>query len=112
MNRFANKVLQLRETNAELKIRSDPTTPMTPSPCDLTNDKLNNKVTGNSTSDVEKVQNRDETDGVVQSKNSTNMGRPKNRETSEMANSTENIIESSDRGVDSGVIGLKMSSSD
>ena len=50
---------------------------MTPSYCDLTNDKLNNKVTDNSTSDVEKVQSHDEVDDVVQSKNSTNMGTPK-----------------------------------
>ena len=77
MNRFANKVLQLGEANAELKIRSDPTKPMPPSHYDLTNDKLNNKVTDNSTSDVEKVQSHDEVDDVVQSKNSTNMGTPK-----------------------------------
>jgi len=36
----------------------------------------------------------------------------RNRETIEMANSTENITESSDRGMDSTVIGLEMSSSD
>jgi len=40
------------------------------------------------------------------------MGRTKSRETSEMANSTENITESLDRGVDSAVIGLEKSSSD
>jgi len=51
-------------------------------------------------------------DNVVQSKNSTNMGRPINKKTSEMANSTENITESLDRGVDSAVIRLEMSSSD
>ena len=68
MNRFANKVLQLGEANAELQIRSNPITPMSPAHSDLTNDKLssNEKVTG-STSDTEKVQNYDETDSVVQS---------------------------------------------
>ena len=47
MNRFANKVLQLGEANAELKVRSNPTTPLSPSQCDLTNDKLSSddKVT-------------------------------------------------------------------
>jgi len=75
INKFANEVLQLGEANAELKIHSDPTTPITPSHCDLTNDKLNNNVTDNSTSDVEKVQSHDEVDDVVQSKNSTNMSR-------------------------------------
>jgi len=69
MNRFANKVLQLGEANAELKICSDPTTPSTSSHCDLANDKLNSNVTDNSTSDEEEVQSCDETDGVVQSKN-------------------------------------------
>ena len=69
MNRFANKVLQLGEANVELQVRSNPTTPMSPSQCDLTNDKLssNDKVTANSAKDTEKVQNHDETDSVVQS---------------------------------------------
>ena len=65
MNRFANKVLQLEEANAELKVRSNPTTPLSPSQCDLTNDRLSSddKVTDSTSG----IQNYDETDSVVES---------------------------------------------
>ena len=66
MNRFANKVLQLGEANAELKVHSIPTTPLSPSQCDLTNDRLSSddKVT-DSTSDSHT--NYDVTDSVAES---------------------------------------------
>ena len=65
MNRFANKVLQLGEANTELKVRSKPTTPLSPSQCDLTNDRLSSddKVTDSTSG----IQNYDETDSVVES---------------------------------------------
>ena len=66
MNRFANKVLQLGEASTELKVCSNPTTPLSPSQCDLTNDRLSSddKVT-DSTSDSHT--NYDKTDSVVES---------------------------------------------
>ena len=66
MNRFANKVLQLGEANAELKVCSNPTTPLSPSLCDLTNDRLSSddKVTD---STIDSHANYDITDSVVKS---------------------------------------------
>ena len=112
MNRFANKVLQLGEANAELQVRSNPTTPMSPSQCDLTNDKLssNDKVTADSARDTEKVQNHDETDSVVQSEQSTNTDKLKNRETSEVVDKGNS--DTSNRCLDSAMIELEMSNSD
>ena len=113
MNRFANKVLQLGEANAELKVRSNPTTPMSPSQCSDTLNS-NDKVTG-STSDTEKVQNHNETDSVVKTKQPTNTNKLKSRETSEAAvNSTEDEGNNttSDRHLDAAMIELEMSNSD
>ena len=47
MNRFVNKVLQLGEANIELKVCSNPTTPLSPRQYVLTNNKLSSddKVT-------------------------------------------------------------------
>ena len=116
MNRFANKVLQLGEANSELKVRSNPTTPLSPSQCDLTNDRLSSddKVT-DSTSDSHT--NYDVTDSVVESEqritDSTN-----SRETHDsemMVHSTgekENVTKTSDKQLNSAMIGLEMSSSD
>lgn len=116
MNRFANKVLQLGEANAELQVRSNPTTPMSPSQCDLTNDQLNSndKVT-DSTSDTEKVQDHDETDGVVHSQQPINTNKLKSRETSEVvvdSTKDEGNNNTSDRHLDSAMIELEMSNSD
>ena len=118
MNRFANKVLQLGEANAELKVRSSPTTPLTPSQCDLTNDKLsgNDGIT-DATSDTNKVQNHDDTDNVAQGVQQTITDKLKSRETrEETVNSSEdkeNITESSaGKHLDTAMIGLEMSSSD
>ena len=116
MNRFANKVLQLGEANAELKVRSNPTTPLSPSQCDLTNDKLSSddKVTDSTSS----IQNYDEPDSAVRSEQPINIGTTKSRETydSEMVlNSTEekeNVTKDSDKQLNSAMIGLEMSSSD
>lgn len=116
MNRFANKVLQLGEANAELKVRSNPTTPLSPSQCDLTNDKLSSddKVTDSTSS----IQNYDEPDSSVESKQPINTGTTKSRETydSEMVlNSTEEkekVTKDSDKQLNSAMIGLEMSSSD
>ena len=116
MNRFANKVLQLGEANAELKVRSNPTTPLSPSQCDLTNDKLSSddKVTDSTSS----IQNYDEPDSSVESEQPINTGTTKSRETydSEMVlNSTEekeNVTKDSDKQLNSAMIGLEMSSSD
>ena len=106
MNRFANKVLQLGEANVELQVHSNPTTPMSPSQCDLTNDKLssNDKVTANSARDTEKVQNHDETDSVVQSEQPTNTDKLKNRETSEVIDKGNS--DTSNRCLDSAMIEL------
>ena len=116
MNRFANKVLQLGEANAELQVRSNPTAPVSPSQCDLTNDKLNSndKVT-DSTSDTEKAQNHDETDGVLKTRQTTNTNKLKTSTTSEVVvNSTkdEGNDNTSDRQLDSAMIELEMSNSD
>ena len=51
MKRFANKVLQLGETNVKLKVHSNRTTPGCLSQCDL--------------SDMEKIQNHLETESVL-----------------------------------------------
>ena len=116
MNRFANKVLQLGEANAELKVRSNPTTPLSPSQCDLTNDKLcsDDKVT-DSTSNI---QNYDEPDSSVESEQPINTGGTKSREIcdSEMVLNSpeekEKVTKDSDKQLNSAMIGLEMSSSD
>ena len=79
MNRFANKVLQLGEANVELKVCSNPTTPGSPSQCNLGS---NNKMT-DSTSDTEKLQNHAETDSVLQSEQPINIDATQNRGTFE-----------------------------
>ena len=116
MNRFANKVLQLGEANVELQVRSNPTTPIIPSRCDLTNDKLssNDKVT-DSTSDTAKVQNHNETDSGVQSEQPINTDKLNSRITNDVIlNSTEDKgnNDTSDRHLDSAMIELEMSNSD
>ena len=116
MNRFANKVLQLGEANAELKVRSNPTTPLSPSQCDLTNDKLStdDKVTDSTSS----IQNYDEPDSSVESEQPINTGTTKSRETydSEMVLNSpeekEKVTKNSDKQLNSAMIGLEMSSSD
>ena len=116
MNRFANKVLQLGEANAELQVRSNPTTLMSPSQCDLTNDKLhsNDKVT-DSTSDTEKVQNHNETDDVLKTRQTTSTNKLNSSETSEVvvkSTEGEGNDNTSDRHLDSAMIELEMSNSD
>ena len=112
MNRFANKVLQLGEANVELKVRSNPTTPGSPSQCDLSSD---NKMT-DFASDMEKIQNHAEIDGVLQSKQPINTDATQSRGTCEaVVNSTEdkkNITGTSDKQLNSAMIGLETSSSD
>ena len=116
MNRFANKVLQLGEANAELKVRSNPTTPLSPSQCDLTNDRLSSddKVT-DSTSDSHT--NYDETDSVVESEQPiTDTTNSRESHDSEMmihsTEEKENVTKTSDKQLNSAMIGLEMSSSD
>ena len=116
MNRFANKVLQLGEANAELKVHSNPTTPLSPSQCDLTNDGLSSddKVT-DSTSDSHT--NYDETDSVVESEQPiTDTKNSRQTHDSEMmVHSTEekeNVTKTSDKQLNSAMIGLEMSNSD
>lgn len=117
MNRFANKVLQLGEANAELQVRSDATPPTTTNQYDSANDKLssNDKITTDSKSDKEKVKSHDKTDSTVQSEQSTDTGVDKSRETSEViVNSPEEgVTETTDKSMDSAaMIELEMSNSD
>ena len=106
-------MLQLGEANTELKVSSNPTTPLSPSQCDLTIDRLSSddKVT-DSTSDSHT--NFDETDSVAESeqpiRDTANC-----RETHDlemMVHSTEdkeNVTKTSDKQLNSAVIGLEMS---
>ena len=112
MNRFANTVLKLGEANAELKVCSNPTTPLSPSQCDLTNDRLSSddKVTDSTSG----IQNYDETDNVVESEQPiTDTTKSRVTHDSEMVVEDKgNVTKTSDKKLNSAMIGLEMSSSD
>ena len=112
MNRFTNEVLQLRKANAKLKVHSNPTTPLSPSQCDLTNDRLSSddKVTDSTSG----IQNYDETDNVVESEQpitDTTKSRV-THDTEMVVEDKENVTKTSDKQLNSAMIGLEMSSSD
>ena len=103
-------MLQLGEANTELKVRNNPTTPLSPSQCDLTNDRLSSddKVT-DSTSDSHT--NYDVTDSAVESEQHTTNCR-ETHDLEMMVHSTEdkeNVTKTSDKQLNSAVIGLEMS---
>lgn len=107
MNRFANKVLQLGEANAELKVRNNSTTPITANHCELTND--NDEVT-DSRIDMEQHQKHEETDNVVHSDTDTTM--ETHKVAVNLTDNKENITEASDKQMNSAMIELEMSNSD
>ena len=110
MNRFANKVLQLGEANAELQIRSSPTTSSGPTQSELTDNKQshNDKVT-DSTSETAKVQNRNKTDDEEQSEQPTSTDELKRNKV--VVNAIEDT-DTSDKHLNSAIIELEGSNSD
>ena len=110
MNRFANKVLQLGEANAELQVRSNPTIPIGRTQSELTNNRLshNDKVT-NFTSDATKAQNHNKTESKLESEPLTNTDRLKRNE---VAVKTVKDTDTSDKYLNSTVIELEASNSD